>query len=262
MTSKNVAHCEKPVTLTPFSIAADTHVGLVREENEDSFSYAINSNIACTFVAVADGIGGHDGGEIASRLCMEKMLTAWRERSNEQTINPAHFALFLEEEISHANDLIHSLNEQNHVQHPMGTTVVSAVFTPCEIVVAHVGDSRCYRVRNSKVEQITEDHSFVAELLRKNVITPEEAIHHPFAHIISRSVGPVATVDVEINCYDTLPGDRYIFCSDGLTNHVSDIEIGITVEAASNPYEASKNLIRAALQGGGEDNVTVLSVFL
>jgi serine/threonine protein phosphatase PrpC len=135
------------------------------------------------------------------------------------------------------------------------------VFYPGGLAIAHAGDSRCYRLRNGIMEQLTADHSYVADLVRNKLISIEEARNHPFAHIISRSIGPIEDVDLEIKTYERRERDRYLFCSDGLTVHLEDIEIETILYDASNPYDAAKNLLYTALRSGGEDNITVLCVF-
>ena len=169
--------------------------------------------------------------------------------------------VFLQAEITRANDYIFEINQRYHIQHPMGTTVVSGMFYPGGLLVAHAGDSRCYRFRAGKIERLTEDHSFVAELVKKNIIKPEEAQFHPFAHIISRSIGPAPSLDLEIGNFKRIPHDRYLFCSDGLTNHVEDAELQRVIGKAGDAYEAVRMLLKAALRGGGEDNITIVCVF-
>ena len=247
--------------IAPINIVADSHIGLIRECNEDSYAYCVNDDYPNSLVAVADGIGGHEGGDIASSLCLQTLAADWRNHNlaNSKSVNK--IKKFLQSKIIKANKRIYDLNQSFNIQHPMGTTIVSAVFYPGFITVAHAGDSRCYRLRNGVLSQLTEDHSYVAELVRNNLISLEEARVHPFSHIISKSVGPVMELEVELNTYERKIGDRYIFCSDGLTGHLEDIEIETIVYDATNPYDTVRELVYAALRGGGEDNVTVLCVF-
>ncbi len=245
----------------PLNIAADTHVGLIRELNEDSFVYCINDPGCNALVAVADGIGGHDSGNIASNICARMVATAWRNLGLDRESSDKKLEAFLHSEICRANDYIFEINQRYHIQHPMGTTVVSGLFYKGGVLVAHAGDSRCYRYRAGKIERLTEDHSFVAELVKKNIIKPEEAQYHPFAHIISRSIGPAPAVELEVNNFKRIHRDRFMFCSDGLTNHVEDAEIQRIIGKADDAYEAVKMLLKAALRGGGEDNITIVCVF-
>ena len=243
-------------------IAAETHPGLVRECNEDSFVYCRDPGETNFFVAVADGIGGHDSGDVASLLCMREMLVHWKRSLHTDAKNPRKIRSFLDKSIKDANEKIYNLNSVFNIEHPMGTTVVAGVFLDGHVVISHAGDSRCYRLRNGEIERLTNDHSYIAELLKAKVIDPEEAKYHPFAHVISRSVGPIESLEPETNIFDTKPRDRYLFCSDGLTTHVEDLEIESVLYDASTAQSAAKELARSALMGGGEDNITVLCVFL
>ncbi len=247
--------------IKPIDVVADSHVGLVRDCNEDSFVYHVSEDDDNTFVAVADGIGGHEGGDIASEMCMKTMATNWRNGKLGKTTSKNKLKRFLESSLKKSNKLIFDLNKSFNIQHPMGTTVVAAAFSPEQIIVAHAGDSRCYRLRNGIMSQLTEDHSYVADLVKNKLISIEEAKTHPFSHIISRSIGPIKDIDLEIKAFVRNEKDRYLFCSDGLTNHLDDIEIETILYDAATAYDAARNLLYTALRGGGEDNVTVLCVF-
>ncbi|MEI6420939.1 MAG: protein phosphatase 2C domain-containing protein [Lentisphaerota bacterium] len=247
--------------ISPIDVVAGTHVGLVREVNEDSYVYCVKESHENAFVAVADGIGGHDSGDIASRMCSRILLIEWRNRQLWRHSSSEEIRKFLDEEIVKSNEAIYRLNKTFNVQHPMGTTLVAGVFTPNSLIVAHAGDSRCYRMRKNIMEPITQDHSFVAELIKRNIISREESKSHPFAHIISKSIGTNLDFKPEINVFDRKAGDRFLFCSDGANVHLDDAQIEIILNDASNPYEAVKNIIYASLRGGGEDNITALCVF-
>ncbi|MCK5844284.1 MAG: serine/threonine-protein phosphatase [Victivallales bacterium] len=244
-----------------FNVVADSHVGLVRERNEDSYLYHVAENSHNTLVAVADGIGGHEGGDIASGLCMRMMAAEWRNGTWPNSTSEKRITGFLRKNIQGSNQHIYNINKSVNAQHPMGTTVVAAVLFANKIVVAHAGDSRCYRLRNGILTALTEDHSYVAELVRNKLISIEDAQNHPFSHIISRSVGPTEDVDVEVNVFDRKPRDRYLLCSDGLNAHLNDIEIETALYDSLTAYDAVRTLIHGALRGGGEDNTTALCVF-
>jgi protein phosphatase len=243
------------------NIVADSHVGLVRERNEDSYLYHVADQSRNTLVAVADGIGGHEGGDIASGLCMRMMASEWRNGRCSNSTSEKKLSSFLRKNIEGSNRHIFEINKSVNAQHPMGTTVVAAILFDNKIIVAHAGDSRCYRLRNGMLTALTEDHSYVAELVRNKLISIEDAQNHPFSHIISRSVGPTEEVDVDINVFDRKPRDRYLLCSDGLNGHLNDIEIETALYDSLTAYDAVRNLIHGALRGGGEDNVTALCVF-
>lgn len=250
-----------PTHTATLDIAADSHVGLVRDINEDSFAYCADQACRNYFVAVADGIGGHESGDVASALCMRMMLVEWRNNRFCECVSETELSNFLESSVIRSNNVIHSINERYGIQHPMGTTVVAGAFLPDQMIVIHAGDSRCYMVRDKKLQQLTTDHSFVQELLKRKLITPEEVKNHPFSHIISRSVGPSANLEPEMNSYRRQPGDRFLFCSDGLMNHIDDEKIEEIVNHSDTAGEAVKELLYASLCGGGEDNITILCVF-
>ncbi len=252
---------QKTNAIRPDDIAADTHTGLVRECNEDSFFLSSLPHTPNVFVAVADGIGGHDSGDVASMLCMREMLVLWQRGYCNKVEDAERAKSFLAKSINAANEKIFNLNAAFNIQHPMGTTVVAGVFLEQHFVLAHAGDSRCYRLRNGVLERLTNDHSYIAELIKAKVIRPDEAKTHPFAHVISRSVGPIEVLEPEINIFERKPRDRYLFCSDGLTTQVEEIEIEMTLYDASKPRDAVRNLLYAALRNGGDDNITILCVF-
>ena len=248
-------------SIKPINVVADSHVGLVRESNEDSYVYYVSEDAKSSFIAVADGIGGHEGGEIASELCMKTMVSAWKKGQFGQTASKFKLKKFLDASLKKSNQLIFALNKSFNIQHPMGTTVVAATLTPNNIITVHAGDSRCYRLRNGILEQLTDDHSYVADLVKNKLISLEEARNHPFSHIISRSIGPAEDVELEFNTFERKPRDRYLLCSDGLNAHLDDIEIETILYDAATAYDATRNLLYTALRGGGEDNITVLCAF-
>ena len=248
--------------LSPLNIVADSHVGLVRECNEDSYIYCVNKGNKNALVAVADGIGGHEGGDIASALSLQVLASAWRNSKYPNLTKKEDLHKFLVKNIKKGNKIIHDLNTSYKIQHPMGTTIVSGIFSPKYVLLAHAGDSRCYRLRDDILTQLTEDHSYVAELVKNKLISPEEARNHPFSHIISRSVGPAPTLDVELNMYELQKGDKYIFCSDGMTAHLDDFEIETILMDAEEPYDAVKELMYSSLRGGGDDNITIIAVYI
>jgi len=245
--------------ITPFNIAGDSHPGLVRDLNEDSFAYYASEGHKCTLAAVADGIGGHECGDIASNLCMKMIISSWKAKPKKDCIDEAGAKRFLLETLEKVNEVIFNINETYNIQ--MGTTVVVAIFLPKCVVVAHAGDSRMYRLREGRLERMTNDHSFVAELVRKKIISEEEALTHPFAHIISKSVGPTPKLAPEVRSFDRGLADRFMLCTDGLTQHVPDFEIQRMLADAYDPQQAVKSMLNSSLRGGGEDNISILCVF-
>lgn len=258
MTKKEKSEKKK---ILPGNIFATTHTGLVRDANEDSYVYCIPDKGRNALVAVADGIGGHENGDIASRLCLRTILLEWCRRKmwNEKSIKK--IADFLEEAITAANKAIYKLNLSFNVQQPMGTTLVLAVITADKIAVAHAGDSRLYRYDGKTMKSLTRDHSFVEELIFKKIISREEAKDHPFSHVISRCVGTADELEPEINVFKRTSGEKYFLCSDGLISHLDDEKLCEIVTLSKDICETVRNLLYAALKKGGDDNITVLSVF-
>ena len=246
----------------PRQFFADSHVGLVREDNEDSYGFHSSQSEEVSFAVVADGVGGHDRGEVASQLTVQLFLEAWRDFVDRGVFSPSAGKKFLLKSIKSINSQVFQLNKELGNSLPMGTTIVVAVFLKGKAIFGHVGDSRAYVVRDGVLEQLTRDHSYVEELLRSKMISEAEAVRHPLGHIITRSVGPSNQVDMDLKVYPLSPEDRFVLCSDGLTNHMSNQEVGEIVSTADTPRTAVKKMVVSALHRGGEDNVTVLSCFL
>lgn len=240
-------------------IYAETHPGLVRTCNEDSFGYSVG--VKNTFVAIADGIGGHDCGDVASQICIRNLMSAWRFYLYGVSTTPDKVRRFLSLQIQIANEKIFKLNEMHHQRNPMGTTLVAACFLEHTLVLAHLGDSRCYRVRNGRIRQLTHDHSYVADLAGSRVISAAEALTHPFSHVICRSVGITQIPETELNLLERRPGDRYMLCSDGAIMEIDETEIEAILYDSETPQEAVGHLMRHALQSGAEDNITLAVIF-
>ncbi len=242
-------------------IAGKSDVGLVRDNNEDSYGYFTDSSEQNFIVVVADGVGGHERGDEASKKCVETLLSDWRV-SNHTSRSYRYYKKHIRNSILKANNNIYSKNSSMHLESPMGTTVTTAIFTDNLVVLGHVGDSKCFRLNSLGVlEQLTEDHTLVYELFKQKMISEYQMENHPLAHVISRAVGPDEELEVDVYKYNREPGCCYVFCSDGLTDHVTNDEIQEILLKANNPEIACNNLINAALADGGLDNVTVLSVF-
>ena len=240
--------------------ACESNNGCVRRHNEDNYC-CITEPEGFLFAAVADGVGGHAGGEIASFLCCHRLLLEWKNliganRELPDTLMPR----FLLEAIQTANSDIVKVNFEQHRAMPMCTTVAAAVFTPQMVIAAHAGDSRIYCFQeNRAVWQLTVDHTLRNELSERGEVPPDGG--EPPANVISQAVGMRFKLRPEIHTYFRSPGDRYLLCSDGLTGALTDAEIGKAVEESRSPREATDNLIRATLRRGASDNVTVISIF-
>ncbi len=242
------------------SVAADTHVGLVRKANEDSFGYYVDPERDFAMFAVADGIGGHGNGDVASAICIRLLLEEWRKLDLTSDFNADRAKTFFHETLSFANDKIYEINNRFSFRYPMGTTIVAGIVTPEDVVTVHIGDSRFYCLSGDNLRKVTEDHSFVAEMVKNKIITQEEAKNHPFSHIISRSIGPNRDIEPDFNCFKRISGDRMLLCSDGLTNYASDLELQEKMREDDDPRDLVGNLLKLALKRGGDDNVTIITV--
>ena len=221
-----------------------TDVGRQRSANEDALV------LSPPFFAVADGMGGAKAGEVASAIATE----VFQGESDSGEPAEAHLARILRE----ANRRIYDLAVADEAHRGMGTTLTAAKVTGDDVSLGHVGDSRAYRFRDGELEQITRDHSLVAELERSGQITPEAAEHHPQRSIITRALGPEPDVEVDTYTLRGRPGDLFLLCSDGLTSMISDDELSSIVGSATSVDEAADSLVRAANQSGGKDNITVV----
>lgn len=236
--------------------AAITDTGCERKVNEDRYAY-IETPYGELWL-VCDGMGGVSGGELAAQLAIDAIR---REVDQSLEEGGATSDILLKTAIEEANRVI-VLRRQNKMFAQMGTTIVGALFNGDQISIAHVGDSRAYLVRNRKIEQLTNDHTFVQELVDNGKITIEEALNHPQSHVLTRAIGSEAKVDVAVQdlwIWDAPAGenfDKLVLCSDGLYSHVSDDELCKAV-AEKSPQRACADLVELAKSRGGFDNITV-----
>ena len=223
---------------------AGTDTGRQRRANEDSHLAR-----APLFV-VADGMGGAQAGEVASRLAVESFEGGLRDTSEPEVA--------LAELTRAANARIHELSHSHAEQAGMGTTLTAVYVGEREVSIAHVGDSRAYRLREGELTRLTEDHSLVDELLRQGRLTPEEALEHPQRSVITRALGPEGSVEVDTRSYSARDGDVYLLCSDGLTTMLAEDRLAELLLANASLRDAGEALIAAANEAGGRDNITVL----
>jgi protein phosphatase len=224
--------------------AGRTDVGRQRTANEDSLF------VSPPLFAVADGMGGAKAGEVASAVAVEAVEQA------PQSSEPAEAQLA--GIVRDANRRIYELAVADESRRGMGTTLTLAKVHGDEVSLAHVGDSRAYRIRDGELSQLTRDHSLVAELERSGQITAEAAEHHPQRSIITRALGPEPDVEVDTYTLAGREGDVFLICSDGLTSMISDDEVSSILRSASSLEEAANALVLAANQSGGKDNITVI----
>jgi serine/threonine protein phosphatase PrpC len=225
--------------------AGSTDAGRKRRRNEDSFV------IDPPLFAVADGMGGAQAGEVASRLA----AAAFREFHDADDLAAEERVATI---IQEANRRIYERAKSDAQASGMGTTITAALVTDEGVAVGHVGDSRAYRLRQERLEQLTEDHSLVADLVRSGRLSPDEADTHPQRSVITRALGTDPEVDVDSFTADAEAGDVFLLCSDGLTTMVDEGQIAQTVGRSSSLEQATKALVKAANRAGGEDNVTVV----
>ena len=231
------------MTVTQLGYGTDT--GRKRRRNEDAYV------VEPPLFAIADGMGGAQAGELASSLA------AGAVREDEAAAGSGERRVA--ELIQEANRRVYERSSQDAAASGMGTTMTVAFVGDANVAFGHVGDSRAYLIRDGKLEQLTEDHSLVAELVRSGKLSPEEAETHPQRSVITRALGTDPDVDVDTFSIETAPGDLFMLCSDGLTSMVEDDVILQTIEKSrDNLQTAAKALIRAANKGGGEDNITVV----
>jgi protein phosphatase len=223
---------------------AGTDTGRQRRANEDSHLAR-----APLFV-VADGMGGAQAGEVASRIAVESFQAGLHDAQAPESA--------LAELAHQANARIHELSHSHAEQAGMGTTLTAVYVGDREISIAHVGDSRAYRLRDGGLERLTEDHSLVDELLRQGRLTPEEALEHPQRSVITRALGPEGAVEVDTRSYSARGEDVYLLCSDGLTTMLSEDRLAELLLAHATLREAGEALIAAANEAGGRDNITVV----
>jgi PPM family protein phosphatase len=232
--------------LTVAEEAHKTDTGRQRHANEDSYF------ARAPMFAVADGMGGAQAGEVASRIAAGAF-----ERGRVSKEAPAEGQL--EQIAQRANSEIHKLAQEDSSRAGMGTTLTAAMLRDDEVALGHVGDSRAYVFRDGKLKRLTKDHSLVEELRRQGRLTEEQAEEHPQRSIITRALGPEPSVSVDTMTFPARDGDVFLLCSDGLTTMVSDDEIGEILAEARTLRGAVNRLVDAANRGGGRDNITAVA---
>ncbi|MEA5583309.1 Stp1/IreP family PP2C-type Ser/Thr phosphatase [Nodularia harveyana UHCC-0300] len=230
-----------------------TDPGLVRTSNQDAYYIDPDGR----FFIVADGMGGHAGGEQASRIATEEIATFlqshWDGAESTQKL--------LENSLWQANKAIIQDQQQHPERADMGTTVVAVVFRSSDSPwCAHVGDSRLYRFRESQLQQITQDHTWIARAIKLGDITEDEARNHPYRHILSRCLGREDLHQVDVQPLDMKLGDRLLLCSDGLTEELNNQSIADHLRNSPILENASHSLIASAKEEGGHDNITIVMV--
>jgi protein phosphatase len=243
-------------------IVALTDPGLVRGHNED----VVFANPARGLVILADGMGGYNAGEVASDMAISFLSSAMETSFFDPVRRRPGFSArrsvreCLEESIRQANAAIYNASIEEAQYSGMGTTLVMGVFCNNRVAVAHIGDSRLYRLRGKEFGVMTHDHSLLQEQIDRGMISLEEARFAHNRNLVTRALGVEPVVEAEIHEYDVLPGDLYLLCSDGLNDMLPDGEIHAALRAAASPELAANRLIQMANGNGGRDNISVILV--
>jgi protein phosphatase len=245
-------------------VAGQTHVGMKRNHNEDSYLLLPEEQLFC----LADGMGGHSSGEVASRIAVEEMAEFYKLTGRDQdatwpfkmdkTRNYDENRLATAIKLANARIFERASAEQKYKN--MGTTIVTVHFAASAVYVGHVGDSRGYLYRGGALRQLTEDHSLLNDYLKAKKLTPEEIEAFPHKNVIVRALGMKDSVQVDLGRVDPQDGDIYLLCSDGLSGMVTDAQIQETLTRAKNLDTACAELIHLANANGGNDNATCILV--
>ncbi len=239
-------------------LQAAVDAGRARSNNEDSVAIDADTSLA----VLADGMGGYNAGEVASNMAtsfIRAELGRWlREASAQASDQDVRRAMDIC--VDNANRAIFNASNANPQYAGMGTTLVVAVFRDGRLLVGHVGDSRAYRLRGGRLQQITRDHSLLQEQIDAGLITPEQAAFSANKNLVTRAVGVEDTVLLETHQHDVQPGDLYLLCSDGLSDMLDDGAIGQLMQSVDSLESGCKSLIDAANDAGGKDNISVILV--
>jgi len=237
-------------------IRFQSDVGKRRNTNQDfAATYVNKANI--TLALLADGMGGHRAGDVASRQAVSEIGTAWEQTTLTDSEKTAQWLI---QKIQQESQAIYQKGQTQEELNGMGTTIIAVALFGDQFTIANVGDSRAYLLRNHTLTQITEDHSLVNELVKSGQITAEMALNHPRKNVLTRSVGLPSEVEVDVAIHYFGAQDYLLVCSDGLTNMVSDQEIAATIEGTPALETIVQQLIDQANARGGVDNITVLLI--
>lgn len=247
-------------------VAGDTNVGMKRTHNEDAFEVIDEERL----YIVADGMGGHASGEVASKMAIDTMREFFKATSADPEAtwpykmdkSRGYEENRLITSIKLSNLRIYEAAQRDPKLRGMGTTLVGILVVDDGVLIAHVGDSRCYRLRDDKLEQLTEDHSLLNDYIKMKRLSEEEIANFPHKNVIVRALGLTEQVQVDTQARSYESGDRFLLCSDGLTDLVGDDSIAEAIATAGEPEEACQELVTLALRQGGIDNITVLCVFV
>jgi len=236
--------------------AAGTDTGLIRDTNEDSYRIIPESSQNPCVAIIADGMGGHNCGEVASKMAVD-YISDFIERKGSLLFSCPNVGEEIRKLVGEANTAVFEASLARPEASGMGTTLTMAVIVGSRVTVAHVGDSRLYMARSDTMRQMTQDHSYIEELIKNGTLTREEAERHPRKHVITRAIGSSKDLEVDILDFEIQKGDILLLCTDGLTNMICENEIYNIIKECE-PQKACEKLIEAAKSKGGEDNITVI----
>ncbi|MHB8635190.1 MAG: PP2C family protein-serine/threonine phosphatase [Fimbriimonadaceae bacterium] len=256
--SEQIAPGAELVTRVRATVACKTDLGRVRENNEDKFEFYVPEDDAVlatrgAIYLVCDGMGGAAAGQIASELTAKTFIDVYLHHPSD---NPQ---IAMAAAVSAANRFVLDVSRAVPSRQGMGTTLSGLILIQDKAYVVQVGDSRVYRLREGELEQLTEDHSWIAEALKLRMITPEEAATHPYKSVITRAVGTEGDLAPDLFVHELAVGDTFLLCSDGVTGHVSDTTLRYVL-GEHDPASAAWRIVGLALQNGGSDNATVMIV--
>lgn len=227
-------------------VVSRTDIGRVRASNQDAL---LLHRDRFSLYGVADGMGGHKAGDVASRMTVDMLARLLSDKK--PTENALRCA------VEEVNKAVYTAQLEDPDLKGMGTTLTMLWEDEDSLLIAHVGDSRAYLLRRGEMRQVTQDHSLVGEMVRDGIITPEEAARHPYRNVITRAIGTAEDIECDIIRVDKMTGDKWLLCSDGLSEYVTDGEMAQRLENM-NMEEAANALLLRALSLGGRDNVTLL----
>lgn len=241
-----------------YTYGAQTSAGRVRANNEDAYSLDARGGLA----VLADGMGGYQAGEVASHMAttlIKNAMSQWLSQAGDfpETTNVRQALTHC---VAQANLDIFTRGLTQPECRGMGTTVVAAVFGPDTLVLVHVGDSRCYRLRHGKLKQLTKDHSVLQEEIDAGLVTPEQALLSTHKNLVTRALGVAPDVMMDVLDEPIQSGDLYLLCSDGLTDMVRDAQLSLALEGTLDPQEKADLLVQTANNQGGRDNISVVVV--
>ena len=241
-----------------YTFCTKTDPGRARENNEDSVAYDDATGLG----VLADGMGGYNAGEIASGMAtafIKSEMSRWLSEAGRHA-KVKEIRRALEICVDNANRSVFNAANSNQQYQGMGTTLVVAVFQGTRLILGHIGDSRCYRLRAGSFDQITKDHSLLQEQMDAGLLTQEQAATSSYKNLVTRALGVDDTVSLELNEHEVLPGDLYVLCSDGLSDMVDDVEIASIVDSDRAMSQKVDHLIEVANEHGGRDNISVMLV--